>query len=106
MPLSVAIGKSRLIAKGKGRGLSKKTAIYRGKALAMAFDGILYAGTTGQGVWRSMDGGETFHRRCSGMFMEAEVRALASISDDAAVLYAGTTPGSTAPSMAASAGRG
>src|ERR1051326_1472364 len=56
-------------------------------------EAILYAGTVGQGVWRSLDGGETFQRRCAGMFMEAEVRALAMDPSDPAVLYAGTDAG-------------
>ncbi len=56
-------------------------------------DTILYAGTVGQGVWRSLDGGETFQRRCAGMFMEAEVRALAVDPSGSAVLYAGTDAG-------------
>ncbi len=59
----------------------------------MASETILYAGTTGQGVWQSTDNGETFHRRCAGMFMEAEVRALAADPSDPAVLYAGTDAG-------------
>ncbi|HLJ56379.1 MAG TPA: hypothetical protein VKT77_15175 [Chthonomonadaceae bacterium] len=53
----------------------------------------VYAGTAGQGVWRSQDGGETFQRRCSGMFMEAIVRALAVAPSDPATLYAGTDAG-------------
>src|SRR5436309_1590101 len=59
----------------------------------MAANSILYAGTVGQGVWRSVDNGETFQRRCAGMFMEAEVRALATDPSDAATLYAGTDAG-------------
>ena len=43
----------------------------------MAANSVVYAGTVGQGVWRSLDEGETFQRYCAGMFMEAEVRALA-----------------------------
>lgn len=54
---------------------------------------IVYAGTVGQGVWRSEDGGETFKRSCAGMFMEAEVRALVRHPRDAQVLYAGTDAG-------------
>src|SRR5690348_8848507 len=54
---------------------------------------ILYAGTTGQGVWRSLDLGETFQRYCAGMFMEAEVRALAVHPSDPATLFAGTDAG-------------
>src|SRR5947199_7634204 len=59
----------------------------------MGSESILYAGTTGQGVWRSLDNGETFQRRCAGMFMEAEVRALVADPSDPAILYAGTDAG-------------
>lgn len=59
----------------------------------MVSDIIVYAGTVGQGIWRSEDGGETFTRSCAGMFMEAEVRALAVHPHDAKVLYAGTDCG-------------
>ncbi len=33
----------------------------------------LYVGTIGEGLWRSLDGGETFARTCSGMFFECHV---------------------------------
>ncbi len=59
----------------------------------MASENILYAGTVGQGVWRSLDDGETFHRHCSGMFMEAQVRALAVDPQSPDYLYAGTDAG-------------
>ena len=59
----------------------------------MALNSILYAGTSGQGVWRSVDNGETFQRRCAGMFMEAEVRALEAHPSRPGVLYAGTDAG-------------
>jgi len=59
----------------------------------MSSEIIVYAGTTGQGVWRSRDGGETFTRSCAGMFMEAEVRALAVHPDNPQVLFAGTDAG-------------
>jgi photosystem II stability/assembly factor-like uncharacterized protein len=54
---------------------------------------VVYAGTVGQGIWRSADGGETFVRSCAGMFMEAEVRALAAHPQNSKVLYAGTDAG-------------
>jgi photosystem II stability/assembly factor-like uncharacterized protein len=54
---------------------------------------IIYAGTVGQGVWRSTDDGETFQRHGAGMFMEAEVRALAVHPNDPETLYAGTDAG-------------
>ena len=59
----------------------------------MASNCILYAGTVGQGVWRSLDNGETFQRHCAGMFMEAEVRALAADPSEPGTLYAGTDAG-------------
>jgi photosystem II stability/assembly factor-like uncharacterized protein len=59
----------------------------------MGSETVVYAGTTAQGVWRSLDRGETFQRRCVGMFMEAEVRALAVHPTDPSVLYAGTEAG-------------
>ncbi len=59
----------------------------------MASNYLVFAGTVGQGVWRSDDGGETFQRRSAGMFMEAEVRALTRHPSDPAVLYAGTDGG-------------
>lgn len=37
----------------------------------------LYVGTIGEGLFRSLDGGETFRRTCDGMFVECHVRALA-----------------------------
>lgn len=59
----------------------------------MASETTLYAGTIGQGVWRSADQGETFRRCSNGMFMEADVRALAQHPHDARTLYAGTNCG-------------
>ncbi|MBV9469655.1 MAG: hypothetical protein JO316_15135 [Abitibacteriaceae bacterium] len=59
----------------------------------MASKITVYAGTVGQGVWRSGDDGETFQRACAGMFMEATVRALAVHPQNSQVLYAGTDAG-------------
>ncbi len=59
----------------------------------MTANSVIYAGTVGQGVWRSLDEGETFQRFCTGMFMEAEVRALAVHPTDPECLYAGTDAG-------------
>ena len=59
----------------------------------MGAESILYAGTIGQGVWRSLDYGETFHRHSAGMFLEAEVRALAVHPHEPQTLYAGTDAG-------------
>jgi photosystem II stability/assembly factor-like uncharacterized protein len=53
----------------------------------------LYVGTIGEGLWRSLDGGETFVRACDGMFVECHVRALAVHPRDDRVLYLGTEQG-------------
>jgi photosystem II stability/assembly factor-like uncharacterized protein len=49
----------------------------------------IYVGTIGQGVMRSVDGGETFSRAMNGMFVECHVRALAVHPRDHRVLYLG-----------------
>jgi photosystem II stability/assembly factor-like uncharacterized protein len=49
----------------------------------------LYVGTIGEGLFRSVDGGETFARACDGMFVECHVRALAVHPRDPLVLYLG-----------------
>jgi photosystem II stability/assembly factor-like uncharacterized protein len=49
----------------------------------------IYVGTIGEGLWRSVDGGETFKRACDGMFVECHVRALVVHPDDDRVLYLG-----------------
>lgn len=59
----------------------------------MTANSVVYAGTVGQGVWRSLDEGETFQRFCAGMFMEAEVRALVVHPTNPECLYAGTEAG-------------
>lgn len=53
----------------------------------------IYAGTIGQSVWRSQDGGESWLRASQGMFMEADIRAIAVRPDNQAVLFAGTEGG-------------
>src|SRR3954470_6605453 len=53
----------------------------------------LYVGTIGEGVFRSLDGGDTFRRACEGMFVECHVRALAVHPDDPATLYLGSEQG-------------
>jgi len=53
----------------------------------------LYVGTIGQGVFRSLDGGETFARACDGMFVECHVRALTVHPSDPRTLYLGTEQG-------------
>src|SRR6516165_5303258 len=53
----------------------------------------IYVGTIGQGVWRSIDSGETFRRTSDGMFVECHVRALAVHPRDPRTLYAGTEQG-------------
>jgi photosystem II stability/assembly factor-like uncharacterized protein len=59
----------------------------------MAGNSVIYAGTVGQGVWRSLDEGETFARYSDGMFMEAEVRALTAHPTNPDRLLAGTDAG-------------
>ena len=53
----------------------------------------LYVGTIGEGLWRSLDGGETFTRTCDGMFVECHVRALAVHPYEPRVLYLGSEQG-------------
>ena len=54
---------------------------------------IIYTGTIGQSVWRSHDGGDFWERASKGLFMEADIRAIAIDPDNSAVLYAGTEAG-------------
>jgi photosystem II stability/assembly factor-like uncharacterized protein len=53
----------------------------------------LYVGTIGEGVFRSLDGGESFRRACEGMFVECHVRALAVHPRDPGTLYLGSERG-------------
>lgn len=53
----------------------------------------IFVGTIGEGLFRSLDGGETFARACEGMFVECHVRALAVHPRDDRVLYMGTELG-------------
>jgi photosystem II stability/assembly factor-like uncharacterized protein len=53
----------------------------------------LYAGTIGEGLWRSTDGGASFTRACDGMFVECHVRALAVHPRDDRTLYLGSELG-------------
>lgn len=53
----------------------------------------LYVGTIGEGLWRSLDGGETFKRTCDGMFVECHIRAIAVHPEDDRILYLGTEQG-------------
>lgn len=53
----------------------------------------LYVGTVGEGVFRSLDGGETFRRAALGMFVECSVRALAADPADPSLLYLGNEIG-------------
>lgn len=53
----------------------------------------LYVGTIGEGLFRSLDAGETFLRTCEGMFVECHVRALTVQPDDPQVLYLGSELG-------------
>jgi photosystem II stability/assembly factor-like uncharacterized protein len=53
----------------------------------------LYVGTIGEGLWRSLDGGDSFTRTCDGMFVECHVRALSVDPRDPRILYLGTEQG-------------
>src|ERR1019366_1180039 len=53
----------------------------------------LYVGTIGEGLWRSLDGGETFARASDGMFVECHTRALAVHPQDDRILYLGSEQG-------------
>ncbi len=53
----------------------------------------LYVGTIGEGLWRSLDGGETFTRTCDGMFVECHIRAIAVHPREPRVLYLGSEQG-------------
>jgi photosystem II stability/assembly factor-like uncharacterized protein len=53
----------------------------------------LFVGTIGEGLFRSDDGGDTFRRRCAGMFVECDVRALTVDPHDPATLYLGNEHG-------------
>ena len=59
----------------------------------MANTPTIYAGTVGQSVWRSKDGGDTWDRASEGMFPEAHIRALAASPEDPSILFAGTEAG-------------
>src|SRR5437588_763456 len=53
----------------------------------------LYVGTIGEGLFRSVDGGETFVRACEGMFVECHVRALAVHPQDPQTILMGSEQG-------------
>jgi photosystem II stability/assembly factor-like uncharacterized protein len=53
----------------------------------------VYVGTIGEGVWRSLDAGQTFARAADGMFVECHVRALTVHPRDDRLLYLGTEQG-------------
>ncbi len=56
-------------------------------------EATLYVGSVGQGVWRSLDGGQTWLRRSKGMFVECDARALIAHPQRPQTLYAGTSVG-------------
>ena len=51
----------------------------------MADTPTIYAGTIGQSVWRSKDGGDSWDRASEGIFPEADVRALAVVPSNLSV---------------------
>src|SRR5690242_18642044 len=53
----------------------------------------LYVGTIGEGLFRSLDSGQTFQRACDGMFVECHVRALVVHPDHPGILYLGSEQG-------------
>ncbi len=53
----------------------------------------LYVGTIGEGLFLSLDGGESFRRACEGMFVECHVRALAVHPQRPDTLYLGSEMG-------------
>lgn len=53
----------------------------------------LFVGTIGEGLFRSLDGDDTFRRTCDGMFVECDVRALASHPGRPSTLYLGSESG-------------
>jgi photosystem II stability/assembly factor-like uncharacterized protein len=53
----------------------------------------LHIGTIGEGLFRSVDHGETFRRACDGMFVECHVRALTVHPKHPSTLYLGSEKG-------------
>jgi photosystem II stability/assembly factor-like uncharacterized protein len=53
----------------------------------------VYIGTIGEGVWRSLDAGQTFTRAADGMFVECHVRALVVHPRNDRLLYLGSELG-------------
>ncbi|HEY7329910.1 MAG TPA: hypothetical protein VH592_19905 [Gemmataceae bacterium] len=53
----------------------------------------LYVGTIGEGLFLSLDGGDSFRRACEGMFMECHVRALTVHPKQPDTLYLGSEMG-------------
>jgi photosystem II stability/assembly factor-like uncharacterized protein len=53
----------------------------------------LYIGTIGEGIFRSLDHGETFRRAADGMFVECHVRALVAHPHQLRTLYLGSEKG-------------
>src|SRR6516164_1926343 len=53
----------------------------------------LYLGTIGEGLWRSLDSGETFTRDYNGLFVECHIRAMVVHPSDPRTIYLGTELG-------------
>src|SRR5262249_37533452 len=53
----------------------------------------LYVGTIGEGVFRSLDGGETFRRAADGLFVECLVRVFVVHPSHSWTLYLGSESG-------------
>jgi photosystem II stability/assembly factor-like uncharacterized protein len=53
----------------------------------------LYVGTIGEGLFRSLDHGQTFRRACDGVFVECDVRAVVVHPHRPETMYMGTEVG-------------
>lgn len=53
----------------------------------------VFVGTIGEGMFRSLDSGESFRRACEGMFVECHVRALAVHPREPSTVYLGSEQG-------------
>ncbi len=59
----------------------------------MARDITICVGTIGQGIWRTIDGGETWERVRQGLYTESAVRSLVIHPQDTSIMYAGAESG-------------
>jgi photosystem II stability/assembly factor-like uncharacterized protein len=59
----------------------------------MSPEPVLYVGTVGEGLWRSVDGGQSWERLRKGLLSECEVRSLAIDPRDDRRIHVGTNEG-------------